>query len=154
MPELDAQKYLATGNPVAYALAPLMNRGNLSKAQLKAVCLSGIAQSNVTELQRALLAYFVDVYLPLSQEEEREFQQLIAEQEVTTMEFITSWERKGRIEGTLAALRGALLMLLREKFGQIPQTIETNVQSIESTEKLSRLLAQVVHANSLTEIEV
>ena len=162
LPELDVKRYLATGNPVAYALAPLMNRGNLSKAQLKAICLSGIAQSNVIELQRALLAYFVDVYLPLSQEEEQEFRQLVTEQEVVAMEFITSWERKGRvegrveghIEGALEALRGALLMQLREKFGQIPQTIETNVQSIESTEKLSRLLAQVIHANSLVEIEV
>jgi len=79
---------------------------------------------------------------------------LSQEEEVVAMEFITSWERKGRIEGTLAALRGALLMLLREKFGQIPQTTETNVQSIESAEKLSRLLAQVIHANSLAEIEV
>lgn len=39
LPELDARKYLATGNPVSYALAPLMNRGNISKAQLKAICL-------------------------------------------------------------------------------------------------------------------
>lgn len=158
LPELDAKRYLATGNPVAYALAPLMNRGNLSKAQLKAICLSGIAQSNVTELQRALLVYFVDIYLPLSQEEEGEFQKLITEQEVVAMEFITSWERKGlakgRVEGALEALHGALLMQLREKFGQIPQTIEKNVQAIESTEKLSRLLAQVIHANSLAEIEV
>ena len=77
------------------------------------------------------------------------------------MEFITSWERKGlakglaegRVEGALVALRGALIMQLQEKFEQIPQAIEKNVQSIESTEKLSRLLAQVIHANSLTEIE-
>jgi len=74
------------------------------------------------------------------------------------MEFITSWERKGlakgRIEGALEALRGALLMQLREKFGQIPQAIEKNVQAIESTEKLNWLLVQVIHANSLAEIEV
>ncbi|MBM3236024.1 hypothetical protein FJZ31_06960 [Candidatus Poribacteria bacterium] len=69
--QLSAEEYLATDNPIAYGLAPLMNHGNLSKPRLKAICLSGIAQSEITEVQAAILAYFVDTYLPLTESRRR-----------------------------------------------------------------------------------
>jgi uncharacterized protein YggL (DUF469 family) len=142
--QLSAEEYLATGNPVAYGLAPLMNHGKLSKPRLKAMCLSGIAQSEITEVQAAILACFVDTYLPLTQAEEVEFQQLIQREEVTVMEFVTSWERRG--------LREALLSLLDEKFGSLPETVTQQVQSIDSEKELDRLLRQLIHANSLAEM--
>jgi len=117
--QLSAEEYLATGNPVAYGLAPLMDHGNLSKSRLKAICLSGIARSEITEVQAAILACFVDTYLPLTQAEESEFQQLIQREEVTVMQFITSWERRARFEKT----RENLLALLGEKFGSYTRFI-------------------------------
>ena len=99
LPELDAEEYLATKNPVAYGLAPLMDGGTFSKPCLKAICLSGIAQSDINEVQSALLAFFVETYLPLNEAEEEEFQKLIQREEVTVMQFITSWERQGIIKG-------------------------------------------------------
>jgi len=146
--QLSAEEYLATGNPVAYGLAPLMNHGNLSKPRLKAICLSGIAQSEITEVQAAILACFVDTYLPLTQAEEAEFQQLIQREEVTVMQFITSWERRARFEEA----RENLLALLGEKFGSLPETVTQQVQSINSKEELNSLLRQLIHANSLVEM--
>ena len=76
------------------------------------------------------------------------------------MQFITSWERRARAEGVaegiakgvLASRREILLAQLSEKFGSVPETTSQRVQSIESTEELDRLLRQLIHANSLTEM--
>ena len=146
--ELSAEEYLATKNPVAYGLAPLMDHGQLSKPRLKAICLNGIATSDITEVQAAILAYFVDTYLPLTQAEEEEFQRLIQQEEVQVMQFITSWERKARA----ASRREILIRLLRVKFDAVPETTVQRVESISSTDELDRLLEKVIHANSLAEM--
>jgi len=52
----------------------------------------------------------------------------------------------------LASRRETLLTLLSEKFGSVPETTSQRVQSIESKEELDRLLSQLIHANSLTEM--
>ena len=80
----------------------------------------------------------------------------IQQEEVQAMKFITSWERKARAEGVakgvLVSRRETLLTLLSEKFGSVPETTSQRVQSIESKEELDRLLCQLIHANSLTEM--
>jgi len=146
--ELSAEEYLATKNPVAYGLAPLMEHGQLSKPRLKAICLNGIATSNITEVQAAILAYFVDTYLPLTQAEEEEFQQLIQQKEVQVMEFITSWERRARAESR----REILIRQLKVKFDSMPEITVQRVESISSTDELDRLLEKIIHANSLAEM--
>ena len=156
LPELNAEEYLATKNPVAYGLAPLMNHGSFSKPRLKAICLSGIAQSNINEVQAVLLAFFVDTYLPLNEAGEEEFQKLIQQEEVIAMQFITSWERqgiiKGRAEGALMALRETLLLQLQEKFGEVPSTAVQQVEAISSKKELEQLFRKFVHANSFAEM--
>jgi len=150
--ELDAEEYLATKNPVAYGLAPLMNHGTFSKPRLKAICLSGItqsiAQNKINEVQAALLAFFVDTYLLLNEAEEEKFQKLIQQEEVTVMQFITSWERKG----ALIALRKALSLQLQEKFSEVPSTVVQQVEAISSQEELEGLLRKLIHANSFAEM--
>jgi len=66
---------------------------------------------------------------------------------------IKEGREEGREEGAMIALRGALLLLFREKFGEIPQAIKRQIESIESSEKLNLLLTQVARANSLSEVE-
>ncbi len=154
--ELNAEEYLATKNPVAYGLAPLMNRGSFSKPRLKAICLSGIARSDINEVQAVLLAFFVDTYLPLNEAEEGEFQKLIQQEEVIAMQFITSWERqgiiKGRAEEALIARRETLLLQLQEKFGEVPSTAKKQVEAISSKKELEQLLRKLIHTNSFAEM--
>ena len=146
--DLDSAVYLATENPVAYGLAPLMKHEEMSNPRLKAVCLSGLATSDITEAQGALLAYFIETYLPLTSAEQEEFEQRIQREEVNVMEFITSWERKGRLQSR----REVLLSLLTEKFGTLPQTVNQQLQTIESIEELDILLLKLIHANSVQEM--
>jgi hypothetical protein len=150
--ELNAGEYLAKGNPVAYGLVPLMQRGELSNPRLKAICLQGIADSDITEAQAALLAYFVETYLPLDEAEEEEYQSLVEHEEVQVMEFITSWERKGIAKGELTARRKILIRQLGVKFGDVPETTAEQVENISSEEQLDGLLEQILAANSLAEM--
>lgn len=141
LPELHAREYLATKNPVAYGLAPLMEHDELSNPELKAICVTGIATSSVSEVQAALLIHFLDTYLSLDETEEEEFQQLIQKEEVEAMRFITSWERKKQ--------REILLRQLRVKFGDVPPVVEQRVMAIDEAEELDKLLEQVIHAESI-----
>mgnify|MGYP001596326148 CR=1 FL=1 len=90
------------------------------------------------------MAYFVETYLPLTQAEQEEFEGLIQREEVSVMQFVTSWEMKGR--------RDTLLELLQEKFGSVPETTVQQVRAISSIEELSRLLRQLIHTNSIAEM--
>ncbi len=146
--DCEAAVYLATENPVAYGLAPLMKHREISTPHLKARCLNGIAKSNITQAQAALLACFVETYLPLTQAEQEEFEGLIQHEEVRVMEFITSWERKGRTEEA----RNGVLEQLQEKFGPLPEITVQHVEALSSIEELRRLRRQLVHANSLAEM--
>ena len=150
----EASESLATENPVAYGLAPLMQRGEMSNPRLKAICLSGIAQSAITEAQAALLTYFVETYLPLTGAEAEEFEQLIQREEVNVMEFISSWQRQGRTEGRAEEARDVLLEQLQEKFDDLPDTAVRQVQAISSIEELRRLRRQLIHASSLQEMGI
>jgi len=63
-------------------------------------------------------------------------------------------DTRGQIEyARFDALRETLSLLIREKFGEIPQAIEEQIESIESSEKLNLLLMQAVKVNSLAELE-
>jgi len=64
------------------------------------------------------------------------------------MQFITSWERKG----ALIARRETLLLLLQEKFGQVPSTVVQQVKAISSKEEFEHLLRKLIHANSFAEM--
>ena len=149
LPELHAEEYLAAKNPVAYGLAPLMEHDELSKPELKAICVTGIATSGVNEVQAALLVHFLDTYLPLDETEEEEFQQLIQKEEVEAMRFITSWEQKGIAEGELKALRATLLRLLKVKFSDVPPVVAQHVLAIDEAKELDTLLEQLIHAESI-----
>jgi len=72
----------------------------------------------------------------------------VAFSEVEVMRFITSWERKGELK----ALREILLCQLRIKFSDVPPAVEQRVLAIDKTEKLDRLLEQLIHAKSIEQM--
>ena len=107
----------------------------------------------MNEVQTALLIHFLDTYLPLDEIEEEEFQQLIRKEEVEVMRFITSWERKGIAEGELKARHETLLRLLKVKFDEVPPVVAQRVLAIDKTEKLDKLLGQLIQARSIEQME-
>ena len=62
LPGLDAATYFTTGNPLAFAFAAQMKRGEWSKARLKYECLSHIVRCEVDAARKSLLIEWVQTY--------------------------------------------------------------------------------------------
>jgi len=58
-----ADEYLVKDQPLAWALAALMRRGSMSRAEHKMACLRRIVAADLDELHRFLLANCVETYL-------------------------------------------------------------------------------------------
>ncbi len=154
LPGLDAATYLATGNPLAFAFAAQMKRGDWSKGRLKYECLSRIVRCQVNEARRSLLINWVQTYLALSETEQQEFEALVTAspltEEVRTM--LLTYEGKVLQRGMRQAKQQTLLDQLQTKFGQLPAEIPQRVIAMEQIEELDQLLRHVITANSLDEM--
>ena len=60
--------------------------------------------------------------------------------------------REGRREGEVGGLQKAVLNMLRQRFGPVPQAVRERVREISSPSELTKLTRRVMTANSLQEI--
>lgn len=149
----DARKYLGRPEPLAWALASLMRRRNLSPARHKYTCLRRIARADLDDAGRFLLANCVETYIELDGEAQEDYERLLAAdpgQEVKTMEmtWADTLEAKGRLQG----MRVLLLGLLERRFGPLSEASRRRLDAIESPEELSELGDRVLDARSLDEL--
>jgi hypothetical protein len=156
-----AGEYLARPEPLAWGLAALMDRGSLTRPELKLACLRRIAAADLDDGRRLLLVNCVETYLELNLEEETEYAGLTTVRENREVRrMATTWserlEAKGREEGLqagrqegLLALREVLLSLLEQRFGPLPEATRERVEAISSSERLTRLSKRVLTARSL-----
>src|SRR5207302_7839346 len=113
LPALDAVEYVQGDNWLGVALSALMRIPKERAAWLGAEALRRLVGAPLTDQQRFLLADCVQTYLPLDEEQERVFEQLIAPeiyQGVRTMTrtLATSWYEKGQDQGRRETLREQL----------------------------------------------
>ena len=78
LPALDGVEYVQGDNWLGVALAALMRIPPERAAWLGAEALRRIKDAPLTEQQRFLLGECVQAYLPLDEEQQREFEQLVA----------------------------------------------------------------------------
>jgi hypothetical protein len=140
LPDLSADDYLATANPLGPALSALMRPGGTGKAMRWAISLRAAGASGIDEARQALLMYILEQHLPLNAAEQDEFREIVKEPEyMETTRPLTFFERdamaKGREEGRaegieqgveqgvqeglLQGQRNALRTLLRARFGEL-----------------------------------
>ncbi|MBI1925969.1 hypothetical protein HYR99_17170 [Candidatus Poribacteria bacterium] len=55
-------------------------------------------------------------------------------------------------QGVLQARQEVLRELMQDKFGSIPQQIETRIQAIQDVDRLKMLIRNVIHASRIEEI--
>lgn len=156
VPDLEAEEIDAT-NPLVYGLAALMKRGRKSKAQHKADCLLQIARAVIDEARKSLLVNCVETYLPLSENEQQDFDKITQKpnfQEVTQMQSVyeTRGEARGVARGIITGKRETALMLLQVKFGELPPAATLHVQEMTDPAKLDRLTAGILTADTLAEL--
>ena len=171
---LSAWEFVETGEPLAAALAALMDSQDGDRALLKAECMQAIAKSRVAEAKRILLLHCLDSYLELGQQEKREYDKLLTKpvyKEATQMttSFLTKamlegekkgekkgrkeGEKKGEKEGEKKGQKKAVLDLTRIRFGRIPRSVRQKVMAAEGEDEIRRLMARIVAAESPSDLD-
>ncbi len=151
---LDGLQYRNEANPLGPALASLMQHRGESRVSHKAHCLLGVAQAQVSDAGRVLLEHVIETYLPLDLSEEKEFQEMIQTPQFQEVNYLISpYELRGEARGEAAATRAILLLQLREKFGELP---ETQVARVEAADKAwcEARLRRILRARSLEELDL
>jgi hypothetical protein len=164
----QAADYVTRPEPLAWALAALMQPGRLTTAEHRLACLRPIAAAEMDDARKFLLTNFVDTYVQLDDSTREEYETLLADdqnQEVATMErtLLTNADRlvqkgyvegleEGKREGREQGQRELLLNLLTRRFGPLPETTRQRVQALTSSEELSQLAERVLDAPSLDDI--
>jgi len=148
-----AADYLGRPEPLAWGLAALMDRGILTRPELKLACLRRIAAADLDDARRVLLVNCVEAYLELNSEESAEYARLCAVRENREVRrMATTWserlEAKGMEKGLLA-LREVLLSLLEQRFGPLSEETRERIGAISSLDRLTRLSKRVLTARSL-----
>lgn len=170
LPDLDAGEYVASGNPVAAALAALMERGKtLEGLTLRALMMQRVAQGELDPARKFLLVNLIETYFALAADEADAFSRLLAREEFTEVrEMQVTWADKmmekgvekglekgrqeGRQEGLLEGRRSALLRLMSQKFGPLPLQVTERIQALDSAPDLDAYLDRLLSATSLAEM--
>jgi hypothetical protein len=148
----SAAEYLAKPEPLAWALAALMKRRGMRKAELKMLCLSRIAEEpGLSAAERLELANCVETYVKLLPTETEEFSFLGTPEvrRADAMLYRLSWKDEMLIEGQRQGIRQVLLDQMEQRFGPIPDEIRSRVEGIQSVDRLKRLAHKVLLAKSL-----
>jgi Domain of unknown function (DUF4351) len=149
--------------PLAWALAALMRRGEWTRADHRLECLQRIATADLAPGRRWLLALWVKTYLRLKGRDLEEWSKLAlpAYREVRDMEL--TWERtleerenegrrEGRLEGGIEALRRFVLRQMERRFGALPESVRRKVEALDSTDSLTEVGDKLLDAGSIAEI--
>jgi len=147
-----AAAYLSRPEPLAWALAALMNPAPNRRAHLKLDCLRRVAGTSLDDAGQIELVNCIETYLQLTPEEAEEFASLGSLKDRRTHIVSTSlftWTDRVGIEGEKKGMRRVLLALLQARFGALPDDVRQRVEKIRSEDRLSRLATKVLTARSL-----
>jgi hypothetical protein len=130
---LDWRAFLKLPNPVAAALMARMRIPRAERVRVKAACVRALGALNLDRARLHLASGFVDVYLRLSEEEQKlfeaELQQLPEGEREKVMEIITSWMEEGLEKGREEGRRLVLRQLTR-RLGELPEVVADRVRSL------------------------
>jgi hypothetical protein len=152
LPALDALQYVQGDNWLGVALSALMRIPKDRITWLGAEALRRLQSAPLTDQQRFLLAECVQAYLPLDEEQQREFEKLVATEPYQGVRAMnTTWFEKGIEKGIEKGRRETIRELLEDRFGALPPQAEQRLQAL-STEELKSLRKALLHAASLKEL--
>lgn len=150
-----AAEYLEKPEPLAWALAALMDRRPWSRAEAKMRCLARIAEAPLVEAERRELVNCVETYLELTSSEAGELslpgngEPRRSYNMPQSLLFRMSWLDKAKLEGERQGVRAVLLGMMEERFGSVPAETRCRVEEIQSVDRLKRLCNKVWTAKTL-----
>jgi hypothetical protein len=145
-----AAEYLARPEPLAWALAALMNRGGLSRAELKRACLTRILEAPLTDTERIELVNCVETYVQLTSGEAEEFSfpGIPKTRRARAMLYRMSWLDQVKRDAAV----DILATQIEDRFGPLPDETKLRLGRIRSTDRLHRLARKVLKAKSLQDL--
>ena len=153
--QLDYRPFLKSANPLAFALMAKMKYTRRQRVRLKADFLRLILRSGVDAARESLLVEFVETYMPLrTADEVHQFDELVQVDEsyVEVRNMVTAYEKVGIEKGIEKGKLEALLLLLDERFENLPDAIRRKVRRINSSKRIDELLLAVLKVKSLSEL--
>jgi len=163
LPELEADDYQASDNPLAPALSALMKTSRLGKVAQKYQSVRAMARSSVDAARKALLINVIETYLTLDASEQSEFAALMISPEGKEVRAMVSvYEQRGIDKGIeqgieQGILRGRREVLLRQmlrKFGNLPESARGYVETVNDAEEIDRLVDQILTAATIEEMNL
>ncbi|MCL4206173.1 MAG: DUF4351 domain-containing protein [Pirellulaceae bacterium] len=143
--------FLDRTNPIAAALMAKMYMEPAERARVKLACLRMLAQLQLDPARRELISGFVDAYLSLTMEQERELeselQRIQPQEREAVMEIVTSWMKKGREQGE----RTLVLRQLRKRLGALDRSSEEQIEALppDAVERLGEALLDFSRSDDL-----
>ncbi len=154
-----AADWLSRPEPVAWALAALMDPGDWSRAALKVECLRRVQKWGVAGFGKDVLVNWIETYVQLSGDDATEFRRLLAlkrNKEIRRMDqtWLGKSEAKGFEKGKAAGfekgkvaavgrMRRMVLKRIERRFGPVPEPVQARVLEITSIATLARLLEKL-----------
>ena len=136
---LPWRRFVQQTNPVATALMAKMKMAPRDRPRVKLECLRLLATLKLDPSRSELIGGFVELYLKLSAEENRQFERerakLMPEVEETNMTMWTSWGREGYAKGEQEGKEGLVARQLSRRFGSL---------SSEGMARLNRMPADLL----------
>ncbi|MBM4067890.1 MAG: hypothetical protein FJ271_02960 [Planctomycetes bacterium] len=152
LPALDAVEYVTGENWLGVALSALMTISKDRVAWLGAEALRRIQAAPLDDQQRFLLGECVQAYLPLSEEQQRKFEKLIASENYKGVQAMNvTWYEKGIEKGIESGRREALREMLEERFGALPSLALAKLEQ-SSLDQLRALQRSLAKAKSLRDL--
>lgn len=144
--DLPSEAYLH-GDPVAAALAALMQPTELHPAEVKLAGLQSVIHSDLTDGDKLFLIDIIETYLPREKlpDAGEQIMQALVDTELT-------WGERYKLEGELDGEIKMLLRLLRHKFGPLPEPFVQRLEAIDDPAVLDELSEQVLTAVTLDDI--
>ncbi|MFZ1402452.1 MAG: hypothetical protein WAW03_05155 [Anaerolineae bacterium] len=182
LPDLQGETYINRTNPLAYALAALMQPPQgINRIAWKLSCLRGILQHEPSQTRRSVLAMCVNKYLPLAEVEQRRLEMMLSTDpriEKELEDIVAAWKQeerermireakaegraagrvegleKGRAAGITEGEKRGLLYLVSMRFGDqpIPDELHDTIMNIASEEELLKWYRFAYEAESLTDL--
>jgi hypothetical protein len=146
LPALDGLQYVQGENWLGWALAALMKIPPDRVAWLGAEALRRIVEAPLPDQKRFLLGECVQAYLPLDEQQQREFERLIA----TDYRGVQSMNQTMFEKGEERVMRANLREVLEERFGLLPTAVVQKLQQLPLDELPKIKVA--LRASSLREL--
>ncbi len=145
---LNYREFLDSRNPLTYTLMTKMDYDRSDQVRLKAEFLRLILSCRVDPARQSLLIDFVETYMPLAEQDEEAFLQIVqAEQQYEEVEqVLTTYERrgieKGIEKGIEQGIEQGIEAMLRFRFGAAGLAMMEEIRPLSDVALLTKILEQ------------